>query len=35
MKQIKNNFLYGHPIIAQLLSLIPKEIFSEVVEQEN
>jgi len=35
MKQVKNNFLSGHPIIAQLLSLIPKEIFNEVVEQEN
>jgi hypothetical protein len=35
MKQVKNNFLSGHPIIAQLLSLIPKGIFDEVVEQEN
>mgnify|MGYP001239168759 CR=1 FL=1 len=35
MKQVKNNFLSGHPIIAQLLSLIPKEIFKEVVEQES
>ncbi|MCH6200812.1 DUF4372 domain-containing protein [Aquiflexum sp. LQ15W] len=25
----------GHPTIAKLLSLIPKEIFNEVVEQEN
>ena len=35
MKQVKNKFLSGHPIIAQLLSLIPKEILSEAVEQEN
>lgn len=35
MKQVKNNFLSGHPIIAQLLSLVPKEIFTEVVEQEG
>jgi hypothetical protein len=35
MKQVKNNFLSGHPIIAQLLSLFPKEIFEGVVEQEG
>jgi len=35
MKQVKNNFLSGHPIIAQLLSLFPKEIFDGVVEQEG
>lgn len=35
MKQSKHIFLSGHPIIAQLLSLIPMEIFNEVVEQEN
>src|SRR5690606_34713244 len=35
MKQGKNNFLSGHPIIAQLLSLVPKEIFDGVVEQEG
>lgn len=35
MKQVKNIFLSGHPIIAQLLSMIPKEIFNQVVEQEN
>ncbi|WP_041934737.1 DUF4372 domain-containing protein [Cyclobacterium marinum] len=35
MKQDKNNFLSGHPIIAQLLSMIPKDIFNQVVEQEN
>jgi len=35
MKQVKNKFLSGHPIIAQLLSLIPTEILSEAVEQEN
>jgi len=27
--------LLGHPIIAELLSMVPKEIFNEVVEQEN
>ncbi len=35
MKQVKNNFLSGHPIIAQLLSLLPKEIFNDVVKQED
>lgn len=35
MKQSKHIFLSGHPIIAQLLSLIPMGIFNEVVEQEN
>ncbi len=35
MKQVKNNFLSGHPIIAQLLSLVPKEIFNDVVKQED
>lgn len=35
MKQGKNNFLSGHPIIAQLLSLVPKEVFRGVVEQEG
>lgn len=35
MKQVKHNFLSGHPIIAQLLSLVPKEIFNEAVEQEG
>lgn len=35
MKQSKHIFLSGHPIIAQLLSLIPKGLFNEVVEQQN
>jgi hypothetical protein len=35
MKQSKDNFSSGHPIIAQLLSLIPTEIFKEVIEQEG
>jgi hypothetical protein len=35
MKQNKDNFLSGHTIIAQLLSLIPIETFKELVEQEN
>ncbi len=35
MKQSKQKFLSGHPIVAQLLSLVPMEIFNEVVEQEN
>ena len=35
MEQVKNNFLSGHPIIAQLLSLVPKDIFNGVVEQEG
>ena len=35
MKQVKNNFLSGHPIIAQLLSMVPKEIFNEMVEKEG
>lgn len=35
MKQVKHNFLSGHPIVAQLLSLVPKEIFDQVVDQEN
>lgn len=35
MMQSKNKFLSGHPIIAQLLSLIPKEIFDQSIEQEN
>jgi len=35
MKQIRNNFLSGHPIIAQLLTLIPKKIFKEVIELEG
>lgn len=35
MKQSKQNFLSGHPIIAQLLSLIPREIFNEVVEEQS
>jgi len=35
MKQVKNNFLSGHPIIAQLLSLVPKEVFNEAVEREG
>ena len=35
MKQSKDNFSSGHTIIAQLLSLIPKEIFKEVIEQEG
>lgn len=34
MKQVKNKFLSGHPIISQLLSLIPKEIFNLAVEEE-
>ncbi|MFD2033375.1 IS4 family transposase [Belliella marina] len=32
--QVKNKFLSGHHIIAQLLSLIPKELFTHIVEQE-
>ena len=35
MKQGKDNFSSGHTIIAQLLSLIPREIFKEVTEQEG
>ena len=35
MKQSKDNFSSGHTIIAQLLSLIPREIFKEVTEQEG
>lgn len=35
MAQFKHKFLSGHPIIAQLLSLIPKELFNQVVEEEN
>ncbi|OYX13057.1 MAG: transposase [Algoriphagus sp. 32-45-6] len=35
MKQSKQNFLSGHPIIAQLLSLIPREVFNLVVEEQN
>lgn len=35
MKQNSDNFLSGHPIIAQLLSLIPREIFKDVVEQQG
>jgi len=35
MAQVKNNFLSGHPIIAQLLSLIPKELFVQIIEQES
>lgn len=35
MRQFKNNFLSGHPIIAQLLSLIPKEVFDQCVKLEN
>lgn len=35
MRQLKNNFLSGHPIIAQLLALIPKEVFDQCVKQEN
>ncbi|MFD2037599.1 DUF4372 domain-containing protein [Belliella marina] len=35
MAQFKNNFLSGHPLIAQLLSLIPSEVFNQCVEQEN
>jgi hypothetical protein len=35
MKQSKYIFLSGHPIIAQLLSLIPMGLFNEVVEQQN
>jgi hypothetical protein len=35
MSQVKNNFLSGHPIIAQLLSLIPKELFVQIIEQES
>jgi len=35
MKQSKDNFSSGHPIIAQLLSLIPTDIFKEVIEQEG
>jgi hypothetical protein len=32
IKQSSDNFLSGHPIIVQLLSLIPREIFKDVVE---
>lgn len=35
MKQFKDIFSSGHTIIAQLLSLIPIEIFKETVEQEG
>lgn len=35
MKRSKDNFSSGHPIIAQLLSLIPTDIFKEVIEQEG
>jgi len=35
MAQSKNNFLSGHPIIAQLLSLIPKEVFDQCIAGEN
>lgn len=35
MAQFKHKFLSGHPIIAQLLSLIPKELLNQVVEEEN
>ena len=35
MKQSKDNFSSGHTIIAQLLSLIPREVFKEVTEQEG
>ena len=35
MKQSKDNFSSGHAIIAQLLSLIPREIFKEVIKQEG
>lgn len=35
MKQFRNNFLSGHAIISQLLTLIPKEIFKEVIELEG
>lgn len=35
MKQVKHKFLSGHPIIAQLLSLVPKEVFDQVVSEEG
>jgi hypothetical protein len=35
VKQVKNNFLSAHPIIAQLLALFPKEIFDGIVEKEG
>jgi hypothetical protein len=35
MKQVKNKFLSGQPIIVQLLSLIPDYLFKEVVSQTN
>jgi hypothetical protein len=35
MRQDNDNFLSGNPIIAQLLSLIPREIFKEVVKQQG
>lgn len=33
--QSKNNFLSRHPIIAQLLSLIPKEVFARCIKGGN
>lgn len=35
MTQGKNKFLSGHSIIAQVLSLIPKDIFDQVLEEED
>ncbi|GGF24463.1 DUF4372 domain-containing protein [Echinicola rosea] len=36
MKQVKHQFLSGHPIIAQLLlTLIPQGVFDQVVLQED
>jgi hypothetical protein len=34
MAHSKNNFLSGHPIIAQLLAPIPKEIFTRVLRMK-
>lgn len=35
MRQVNNSFLSGHPIIVQLLSLVPKEILNQTVEEES
>jgi hypothetical protein len=35
MKQDSTNFHSGHSIIAQLLSMVPMDIFKQVVEEEN
>ena len=35
MKQVGNDFLSYHPIIAPTLSMVPKEAFDSIVEQEG